>query len=111
MKILKLPIDTKIRCECGCEFEFDTDDVIVNSYYSDCNERKQYYVNCPFCKEECYLETKQEETKHHCADCEYFQAMAYKDELTREWVQQFKCVKGHNTIAVDHTACSDFEEK
>ncbi len=27
MKILKLPFDTTIKCDCGCEFEFDFEDV------------------------------------------------------------------------------------
>lgn len=32
MKILKLPFDMKIICECGCEFEFDYEDVCIDTY-------------------------------------------------------------------------------
>ena len=31
MKILKLPIDTIIKCECGCEFEVEYEDFIIAS--------------------------------------------------------------------------------
>lgn len=54
MKILKLPVETKIACGCGCVFEFDMDDVeqigcytyadVVNKVHS------KLAVDCPFCK-------------------------------------------------------------
>ena len=50
MKILKLPVDTKISCECGCKFEFDVDDVErhVCLFGDDC-VYSRITIDCPFC--------------------------------------------------------------
>lgn len=52
MKIVKLPIgiDTRFECECGCEFEWDVDDLQIETIYSHDNMRNYYSVRCPFCK-------------------------------------------------------------
>lgn len=51
MKIIKLPIETKITCECGCEFEFDYDDIEQDVYWaSDGFVYSRDIVKCPFCK-------------------------------------------------------------
>lgn len=53
MKIVKLPVETTIKCKCGCEFEFDCDDLIVNVLYSmDYEEDSQVVVRCPFCRQD-----------------------------------------------------------
>ena len=50
MKILKLPIETRINCDCGCEFEFDMDDIEHQGIV--CGELRVYtraVIDCPFC--------------------------------------------------------------
>ena len=51
MKIIKLPIETKITCECGCEFEFDIDDLEHQVSWTN-NELiySRTIVDCPYCK-------------------------------------------------------------
>ena len=51
MKVLKLPIDMKINCECGCDFEFDTDDIEQVGYtLMNGTTYSRVVVDCPFCK-------------------------------------------------------------
>lgn len=54
MKILKIPFETTIKCECGCEFEFDCDDIEVTGhrimYGFDYKEIRQLSIQCPVCK-------------------------------------------------------------
>lgn len=55
MKILKLPFDTTIKCDCGCEFEFGLEDVKERkghfSYASPNSIVTEKYVQCPICGE------------------------------------------------------------
>lgn len=117
MKILKLPVDTKISCECGCEFEFEPEDVGVDLFYTESEEaNKHYHVTCPFCKDTIMLYPDREKIKEdnktlrHCVDCEYFQATAYRDEMTREWIQEFRCKQGRKPLGPDSPICDDFKE-
>ena len=53
MKILKLPVRTGMICDyCGCEFEFDTDDLEVTEAWSDDRVERIVSVYCPFCRKE-----------------------------------------------------------
>lgn len=59
MKILKMPFETKISCECGCEFEFEANDVDQTGYYM--NDGRIYSclrVICPVCKRQHILQEK-----------------------------------------------------
>ena len=59
MKIIKLPIETKITCECGCEFEFDTDDIEQIGYVLlDGTTYNHLIVDCPFCKQRHTIQEK-----------------------------------------------------
>ncbi|MDY6382154.1 MAG: hypothetical protein SPK94_07880 [Bacteroidales bacterium] len=66
MKIIKLPCETKVKCEiCGCEYEFDNDDVCISSeilrnFAGDFVENHSLYIVCPFCrtKKELFKEEK-----------------------------------------------------
>lgn len=59
MKILKLPVDTKISCECGCEFEFEIDDTQQQGYYTtDGLTYSKIVVDCPFCKQRHIIQEK-----------------------------------------------------
>ena len=111
MKILKLPVDTKISCECGCEFEFEPEDVKVSSMFSNNIQHNFYYIHCPFCKKSHNLNTKPEEAQRHCADCRYFESIIYKDDATQEWVTQFRCKKDCNILAVEPDSCDYFVGK
>ena len=111
MRILKLPIVTRINCECGCEFEFDAEDVIVSTIFADNTEYNHYYIHCPLCKKTHNLNTKQEDLKRCCANCRYCEAIAYKDEITQEWITQFRCKKDRNTIVCDADSCEYFHER
>lgn len=51
MKILELPVETTIHCKCGCKFEFDTDDVEIDTIYADCIMLKHILIECPFCEQ------------------------------------------------------------
>lgn len=63
MEIIKLPVDTKIICECGCEFEFNTNDVEQVGYeILDGTVYSRVVVDCPFCQ---YRHTLQEKTINH----------------------------------------------
>lgn len=48
MKILELPVPTTIKCECGCDFEFNMDDLNVREMYTDGYYVKWITVDCPF---------------------------------------------------------------
>lgn len=55
MKILKLPVETTVVCDCGCEFEFDASDLIQHGYFISEGFRggrthSRLVVDCPFCK-------------------------------------------------------------
>lgn len=50
MKIIKLPFETKIKCNCGCEFEFDTNDIFITEFCSFGSVSKDLFVHCPICK-------------------------------------------------------------
>ena len=53
MKIVKIPVETTIKCKCGCEFEFDCDDLIVNVICALGNEEdSQGVIRCPFCRKD-----------------------------------------------------------
>ena len=69
MKIIKLPYEKIIKHYCGCEFEWDTEDVDVNVTYvpsiddNSCIQYiTEYYVTCPFCKEKIELRKKTDES-------------------------------------------------
>lgn len=50
MKILKMPVETTIKCGCGCMFEFDCEDLIINTIISlNGPEMIHVAVKCPFC--------------------------------------------------------------
>lgn len=54
MKILNIPIDTDnkiIKCECGCEFEYDNTDIEIISHFDHLTiqERRVIIVTCPLC--------------------------------------------------------------
>lgn len=65
MKILKLPVETQIKCGCGCEFEFDYEDIafkrqLVRAEFGAIEVKTQEaFVECPFCKTEIYLKIKE----------------------------------------------------
>ena len=48
----RIPVETTIKCKCGCEFEFDCDDLIVNVICALNKEEEdsQVVVRCPFCR-------------------------------------------------------------
>ena len=52
MKILELPVETTIECDCGCKFEYDTDDVTVRVVFNDWIENRWLEVQCPLCKKQ-----------------------------------------------------------
>lgn len=53
MKILKPKIDTIVKCECGCEFEFELEDIMKDRYYPDVGYYETMsYVECPMCNKE-----------------------------------------------------------
>ena len=52
MKILKMPFDTIIKCDCGCEFEFGPEDIKKDEEYGFSGIYKITYVTCPICGEE-----------------------------------------------------------
>lgn len=63
MKILELPVDTTIECECGCKFEFDVGyDTNVISIYSDYLVGQKIVVDCPFCEKRHNLKTIEKNT-------------------------------------------------
>ena len=53
MKILKLPFDTTIKCDCGCEFEFGSEDIKKEEMpvYNGVGAYTvtMIYVTCPLC--------------------------------------------------------------
>lgn len=50
MKILKMPVETTIKCGCGCMFEFDFEDLIIKTIYClNEPETSIVAVKCPFC--------------------------------------------------------------
>lgn len=62
MEILKLPFDTTIKCDCGCEFEFGLED-IKKEVMPNFNGVNRYtyitiYVTCPLCGREHELTRK-----------------------------------------------------
>ena len=65
MKILKLPFENKITCECGCEFEFDYSDLEIDerifSFGNRNNIVRILYVECPFCKHKITIERREKE--------------------------------------------------
>ncbi|MGN0961037.1 MAG: hypothetical protein ACI4PF_02415 [Christensenellales bacterium] len=53
MKILKPKIDMIVKCDCGCEFEFDLNDIVreKDTLAEMLGGYKIYsYVVCPMCK-------------------------------------------------------------
>lgn len=59
MKINKLPFDTTIKCECGCEFEFSIEDIQlygedyefpISHWNKWERENLERVVVCPFCR-------------------------------------------------------------
>ena len=115
MKILKLPIDeTKIKCECGCEFEFNAEDVILSTMFANNIEYNTYHIHCPFCKKVHDLHTRQKERQYHCGDCEHCIGIAEKDEMTQEWVPIcYRCQKFYQkkSVGLEDKACEDFKER
>ena len=49
MKILALPVPLIIKCECGCDFQYDMDDLNIREMYIDNYIVKWISVDCPFC--------------------------------------------------------------
>lgn len=54
MKILKPKIDTIVKCDCGCEFEFELKDTVTDKHYMpNFGAYEIYsYVLCPMCKKQ-----------------------------------------------------------
>ena len=50
MKILELPVDTTVKCLCGCKFIFDIEDIEVNYLTLSNRVISRMTVRCPFCK-------------------------------------------------------------
>lgn len=68
MKIIKMPCEKIIKHYCGCEFEWDTEDINGEVTYvpsvgddSLLQYITEYYVVCPFCKEKVILRKKTDE--------------------------------------------------
>ena len=66
MIIYKLPVDTQINCECGCMFEFNTDDVMSFTYYENNKEHYHMAVECPFCKDRHIIHKISKEIQRPC---------------------------------------------
>lgn len=59
MKIIKLPVATIIKCDCGCTFEFDTDDIEQIGYEMlNGTTYSRLVVDCPFCKKRHTIQEK-----------------------------------------------------
>ena len=67
MKILKLPFEKRVICKCGCEFEFDYDDIMFSSKTLCADEERIKIqiatVQCPFCNKEINLQSVEEKLK------------------------------------------------
>lgn len=55
MKVTNLPIDTQIKCSCGCEFEFEPADMMLREKYLDGRVRRVVEVVCPYCEKSIML--------------------------------------------------------
>ena len=54
MKIIKIPQWSIIKCECGCEYEIDKEDVSIETMTCENLDGTRkiimtWYVSCPFC--------------------------------------------------------------
>lgn len=67
MKILKLPFEKRVTCKCGCEFEFDYDDIMFFSKTLYAGEERMKIqiatVQCPVCNKEINLQSVEEKLK------------------------------------------------
>lgn len=61
MKILKPKIDMIVKCECGCEFEFDLEDIMKENYYpfNIGAYEEVNYVECPICNKPHTIDLKE----------------------------------------------------
>lgn len=50
MKILEFPFSTMFKCNCGCKFEIETNDIKEVDLYNDGHMYRQLTVDCPCCK-------------------------------------------------------------
>ena len=69
MKIIKLPCEQKVKCDvCGCEYEFDNNDICVSSETvrnldGEVMFFPTLYTVCPFCRTKHELEINQEKKR------------------------------------------------
>ena len=54
MKIIKIPQWSIIKCECGCEYEIDKDDISIESFETNSLDGTRlmvfnWFVECPYC--------------------------------------------------------------
>lgn len=50
MKIIKLPVKPHIKCDCGCEFEFEVEELEHQIYCIGNQMYTKIIIPCPFCR-------------------------------------------------------------
>ena len=56
MIMLKVPKFKPIECDCGCKFEYEFGEDMVDVVISNQKPYKRFIIRCPLCEEEHILE-------------------------------------------------------